>query len=53
MGTNSSENFFDILVKNGHFFVMGLFLVLSLFTSNLKGIVYMFGVTILYTFLYT
>lgn len=53
METNSLEKFFDILVINGHFFVMGLFLVLSLFTSNLKGIVYMFGVTILYTFLYT
>tara|TARA_B110000858_G_scaffold189145_1_gene235531 strand:- start:3825 stop:4349 length:525 start_codon:yes stop_codon:yes gene_type:complete len=53
MESNSSEKFFDILVINGHFFVMGLFLVLSLFTSNLKGIVYMFGVTILYTFLYT
>lgn len=45
------SNFTEHIVKFGPYFVMGLFIVLSLFTSNLKGIVYMLGVVLMYIFL--
>lgn len=41
-------NVVSLLVLIGPLFVMGMLLVLSLFNSSLKGIVYLIGVSILY-----
>jgi hypothetical protein len=41
-------NVISLLVLIGPLFVMGMLLVLSLFNSSLKGIVYLVGVSILY-----
>ena len=49
--SNIFSNFTEHVVIYGPYFVMGLFIVLSLFTSNLKGIVYMLGVALMYGFL--